>query len=72
MFVGTRVFLALISYLVVLQILRPLLDACPFGTCIFSRLPRITFVDPCAKPEGGQCNVSDTCYSYEYAPCQGH
>ena len=67
-YTGTRIFVAFITYLIVLQILRPLLNECPYGSCLLPQLPWLTLGDPCAPATApGQCN--STCYSYEYAPC---
>lgn len=67
-YVGTRVFVAMVTYLVVLQIIRPLLDECPYGSCILPQMPTLTWGDPCAPKATAPCQA-DTCYSYEYANC---
>ncbi|MEM1425465.1 MAG: hypothetical protein AAGF75_02765 [Cyanobacteria bacterium P01_H01_bin.130] len=65
-YAGTRIVVGIVTFLIMLQILRPLLQECPYGSCLFPQLPWLTIGDPCAPNQ--PCGTN-TCYSYEYAPC---
>ncbi|MCG9884994.1 MAG: hypothetical protein MH825_05355 [Cyanobacteria bacterium] len=70
-YVGTRVFIGLVTYLVMMQILKPLIEECPFGSCLFPPIS-ISIGDAACPPTTPSCKPANTCLSYEYAPCNSH
>ncbi|HEY9690255.1 MAG TPA: hypothetical protein V6D46_09710 [Coleofasciculaceae cyanobacterium] len=61
MFVGTRVFMGVVSYLIVLQLLSPALQECPDGSCLWRPL---LWASEC-----GQYRCASACEAYEYRQC---
>ncbi len=61
MFVGTRVFMGIVSYLIVLQLISPALQECPDGACLWQPL---VWSNQC-----GPIDCYATCDAYEYRHC---
>lgn len=62
MFVGTRIFMGVVSYLIVLQLLSPALQECPDGSCLWRPL---LWASECWRPN----NCYAPCDAYEYRSC---
>lgn len=76
--VSTRIFVGVIAYLMMVQILIPATEECPRGHCLvqgaYTALARIGQLFPqnpyCNTVGSGGCGAAPTCLSNEYRNCR--